>query len=368
MRRPAPKRTKSGNGALVTMICLGLLLVGGMIFALVYFLGGGSGGNLDSEMLAYLPAETNLMSSVDVEELLKNEKMKKLLDELFQTREGKRERATLTEVGISEQDVAHIVMGGEAPDGKKDRAGRKADDDESAPAFSVVIRFKKPVDKAKIAKGMGFAEQNKNGKTYFKSEKPMREPLLWFPSDTLMVITASEKQLDALFSKEPSKVVVSDEMQQLAKKMSKGQFWAVASRNALPDDWLKFIDMGKALRLPYLPTELLDAVKDMKGAGLWVKVDGDKVSFGIVGHCANKDAAEKIEKAVQKEIDERRGKELTKDSVAGHVLKKAPDVLKTLSHEVQKTIAVERSGETVEISAEFNINLAQQAVDLLTKP
>src|SRR4051794_34381642 len=70
--RPRKKR-KGGSGTAIALICLGLLLVGGLIFALIYFLGG---NNLDSEMLAYLPAETNVIVGVDVEELMKNEKVK----------------------------------------------------------------------------------------------------------------------------------------------------------------------------------------------------------------------------------------------------------------------------------------------------
>src|SRR5262245_46134174 len=80
------KKRKGGGGTAIVLICLGVLLVGGLIFALIYFLGGNS--NLDSEMLAFLPAETNVMAGIEIDELMKNDKIKNSVTSVLQG-EGK---------------------------------------------------------------------------------------------------------------------------------------------------------------------------------------------------------------------------------------------------------------------------------------
>src|SRR5438132_1682268 len=105
------RRRKSGSAALIAMICLGLLLVGGMIFALVYFLGGSS-GNLDAEMLAYLPAETNSMAGIDVQDLMNNDKMKGIVGKLLQSPPGSEVAAMLKKADISENNISRILIGG----------------------------------------------------------------------------------------------------------------------------------------------------------------------------------------------------------------------------------------------------------------
>src|SRR6516165_4915365 len=107
--RPRPAK-KSGRGTLIALICLGVLLIGGLIFALIYFLGGSN--NLDSEMLAYLPPETNLMAGVEVEELIKNDKVKNLVTVLLQN-EGRDFYAKMREAGMSENDFTRILVGGD---------------------------------------------------------------------------------------------------------------------------------------------------------------------------------------------------------------------------------------------------------------
>jgi hypothetical protein len=334
------RRKASGNGALIAMISLGLLLVGGMIFALVYFLSGSS-GNLDSEMLAFLPADSNMISGLDADELLQNKKIKELLDKVPE----KSDKSPLTELneklkptGLTIDDFSRILMGQEMAKGQ--------------PTF--VFRTKKSFDKAKMAEYFGARQEQKKGdKTYYTSRWG---DVVYFPSDTLIVET-TEKHFETLSSKDPGKVLVSDEaLRDLAKKMSKGHVWAVMSRGALDDKEMKGVEGVKQLKLPYLVPDLLDAVKDMKTAGFWTKLDGDNVKSGGVLICGNKDLADKAEKALKKEIDDRRDKSLENDPTIGVLFRQFPDDMKSLVGNFQKSLAVDRSGAALEISGTFNVS------------
>src|SRR5262249_30466529 len=141
--------------------------------------------------------------------------------------------------------------------------------------FAVVIRAKKSYDKAKIAQVVGLEEQSKNGKTYYRGTKE-KDLFVYYPTDTLAIVVANEKAVEEAMSRSSGKIVVSEDMQELAKKFSKGHIWVAV--NTVPyRDKLKEI---KGAKTPEMPPELVDAIAGMRGAGMYAKIDGDKVTFG----------------------------------------------------------------------------------------
>jgi hypothetical protein len=342
--RPRPTK-KSGRGTLIALICLGALLIGGLIFALIYFLGGSN--NLDSEMLAYLPPETNLMAGVEVEELMKNDKVKNLVTGLLQN-EGKDFYAKLKEAGMSENDFTRILIGGDM-----DMFGMRAlrDGPREEPNMVIVIRAKKAYDKAKIAQVVGLQEANKNGKTYYKSTKA-KDLLVYYPTDTLAVLTPNEKTLEGAMSRDSGKVVVSEEMQELGKKLSKGHVWFALNTTHLRDG-LKQI---KGQKIPDVPEELIDALAGMRGVGAYAKLDGDNLTFGGGILCEDRSTASKAADALQKKIEEMRGKSLDDNPLFKGKIDGMPSEVKTLIADIQKSSKADHSGAMLEMSATCSVS------------
>ena len=346
--RPRKKKKKKGRGLGVTigLAAAALLLLGGIGYLVYSLVGGGGGGDTyDTDMLAFLPAEANVVFGADVEELNKSAKLKELI--------GKSGKATgkdfigemnekLKAGGLSIDDISRVIIGVNV-----DQAATGKD----PPTFAFVVRTKKSFDKAKVAQAMEFKDEKKQGDVTYYGNK--EKEVVYFPEDSLMVAT-TEKHFEALNAKNSSKVAISDDLQELGKKMSKGHFWVVASR--LPSTALNNIDSLKAIRIPYVPTELIDALKEMKGGGISLKLDGDDLKMGFGLLCGNKDAAEKTEKAVQKEIDDRKGKNMADDPLWAKAGAGMPSEAKSVMESMQKSIAVNRSGALIEMSWSFGMN------------
>jgi hypothetical protein len=345
-----PRPHKKGNGALFVVIGLSLLLIGGVIFAVFYFLSDRS--KIDSEMLAFLPAGTNIMAGVEVEDLMKNEKIKNVVLKVLQG-EGKDFYAKLKEAGLSENDFSRILVGGVV---------RPRNRDEEATV--IVVRAKKSFDKGKIAAVMGLTEQNKNGKSYFKPAKG--EMFLYFPADTLAVFAQSEKAIEEIASRETGKVVVSEEMQDLGKKLSKGQIWVAVGKSAIAEQ-LKSLDQVK--NNPVVPNEVLEIAKGVGGVGGFIKLDGDHLTLTVGVLCASSDDASKAASNMQKSFDALRQQDLSGLlAMLGGGGKKddIPADARTLITDVQKSLKADHSGALVEISAGCSVsglvNLLETAV------
>jgi len=227
---------------------------------------------------------------------------------------------------------------------------------------TAVLRVKKSFDKAKVAEAFKFKkEEKKDGKTYYANDYDER---LYFPTDELIVF-ANQKHLDTLLAKDPSKIVVSEEMQELAKKMAKGQFWLALSKSAMDERFKEDIDEAKKGRVPYATPGLLDAIKNMKAAAYFLNLDGDTVKLGAALVAGSKEEAEKAETELKKEIAEQKDKNLEKDPLLGKKFAELPKEFKNFVSEVQKTVAVERDGGTLELSANFSMNGLESAVRAL---
>ena len=326
-------RKKSGNGPILVLIGLGVLLIGGLIFALIYFFAGKN--NLDSEMLAYVPADSNILMGVEVEALLKNDKIKSLLS----TAMGKTFLAKLNEAGLSENDFSRILLGGNSNVKSAGNFGGLHDGSKDANA-AIVIRTKKSFDKPKLIQATNLKEITKNGKTCYEGENAEK---VFFPSDTLIVLALSEKTLDEITRRDGGKAAVSDDMQELGTKMSKGHLWFAFGKSFFGDE-LKSVEKAGA---GDAPADFIDAVKGMRALGAYLKIDGDTVSFGGGILCADSTAAAKGADALQKKIDELSKKDFQKE------MGLQPEVSAFIS-DLQKSSKSDSSGALLEVSSQFS--------------
>lgn len=338
--RRAKKKKKSSLPIMIGLSLAGLIALAGIGY-LIYSLFAGGGGAYDTEMIAFLPGDSTMVVGVDLDELASNTKLKEFVQRVGkQAGEDPLKEANdkLKPAGLTTDDFSRLVVGGQMDKGAEPTA---------------VVRTKKSFDKAKFAEFMDCKkEEKKDGKTYYSDGG---DGVVYFPSDTLAVRT-TKKHYETL-AKESGKVLLSEEMQDLAKKLSKGHFWVAMSKNALPKQAMDQIDLAKAVRIPYVPPEFIDAVKDMKGFGFWVKADGDKVKFGAGVLCNKQEVAEKAEEKMKKEIDEQRSKKLEDNDLIKQGLgsKEVPSEVKSMMTNLQKSFAADRSGALVEFSGEFTL-------------
>ena len=339
----------SGKGALVAMYCLALLLVGGTAFSLYWFLSGYN-DKFDAEMLSYMSANSNVIVGADLDALSKNSRLKELFrnfDKNYDPVEKLNEKLKYT--GLTTDDFSRLLMG-------------VVSDDIHEEQFAQVWRTKKPFDKAKMAEVFGHevVQQKKGETTYFANRSGN---IVYFPTDTLIVLT-SGKHFETLTSKKPGKILVSVEMQEFVKKMSKGQAWVVASRAAFTDEDLSILNVIKGF--PYFPEALMSAAKDAKMAGLSAKFDKENLTLSGSLVCRDKEQASKAETALEKEIDDRRTKDLADDELIGATLKILPTEVRNFGNDLKKTLKAERSGSQLTLSGELRINDAFTVVKMLS--
>ena len=223
------------------------------------------------------------------------------------------------------------------------------------PKFAVVIRFSKSVDKAKIAKTSGATEQKKNEKTYYKSTKPNEKECFFFPTDSMMVVVPSEAQLEPAIAN-TGKVVISNEMQEIAKKLSKGQVWFAFSRSSIESEVKDVNQIKPALGLLGIPADaaadLVEVVKSMRGGGGYLKVDGEKLAIGLGIQCSDEKiaskAAESWSKAFKSDTD--------KGSIVKSLLAMVPTDLKNALEEGQKSLKAESSGTMLEMTTTVSLS------------
>jgi len=343
------KKKGSGIGLKIGLAVAGVLALAGIGY-LIYSLFSG-GGNYDAEMVSYLPADSTVVGGAEIGELHKNEKFKGLVDKMSSQAGDKSLKDLDTELkptGLTTADFSRVVFGG-SPTGSEP---------------TVVVRTTKAFEKAKLAEVLDCKKEMKKGDKVYYSNSSGK--VVYFPSDTMFVLT-NDKHFETLSSKESGKVLIPEELQEAAKKMSKGQVWVSISRKVLPTDYASKIDAAKAIRIPYLPPELIDAVKDMKTAGLWAKADGEQVTFGLAMICNKSETAEAAEKAIQKEIDDNKSKNLADNPLMKEAGEMAT-IAKPLTESLQKSYAVSRSGDMIEVSASFLISDAEKIANAAPAP
>jgi hypothetical protein len=189
---------------------------------------------------------------------------------------------------------------------------------------------------------MKTTEKKKNDKSYYQGSGSDSDLYLFFPSDTMMVIASTEKQIDS-FTTNPGKIVITNEMQDLGKKLSNGQIWFSFSRSVV-EEQLKGVKELKGL-FPFFSKELADAIEGMRGGGAYLSVEGDKVTFGLGILCSESTLASKAAEALNKDL---KG-DANKTSLTQTMSKMSPE-LKNGADEIQKSFSIDSSGAMLEIS------------------
>jgi hypothetical protein len=318
-RRGKKGKKKGGSGKKYLLIGGGVLVVGLVVFLLIYFLGGGS---YDEEMIAFLPADTTNINSIDIADMIsamppkQRDRMKENFGKSGDTKE-------LKEAGIGPDDIKRVV---------------EAHTKESGSV--TVVRLNKGVDKGKLTSGA--SEQKESGKSYYKMKDGK---FVYFASEKLIVEADKEDTMKSILKRDEGKVVLSDTMQEIAKKAAKGTTWHASASDK---GAFGFGGVGGDKGLESI-------FKNAKGSGGWSKLSSSEVDRGEFIMCGSADDAAKLSEAVEKKIEEDK-KNI--DARIGDLAKFMPN----LSEEDKKAIrdninsrSVSKSGNFVELTQSMKV-------------
>jgi len=252
---------------------IGLLAGAAMLFllggaAIMYFADpfGLFGGGASSDMLAWMPAETQSVEGVDYTEVSKHPKA------LSSVRTDLHDAET---IGLKAEDVASSMQGK-----KPGKGGTEV----------TVLKMKSAPDKDKIIKTAGSQEATANGKKYYKTNWG---GALYFASDKVVVLTKSEATMTGLLQKEDGKILISKDLQDCIKRAD-GHIWMAA----VGSDANMFgggMGGGGAKGPPGLPA----APPPPKSALMTAKISGEEVTVKMELVFADSDTAKKAGETIE---------------------------------------------------------------------
>jgi hypothetical protein len=200
-------------------------------------------GGSSSDLVVWLPADTQHIERIDFTEVSKHPK----------ALTGVRREITDAEgFGLKAEDVSDAMLG------KKSSKG---------PAEVIVLRLKSAADKDKVVKAAGGTEATANGRRYFKTKGG---GAIHFPSDRTVVLTRSEATMTGLLQKDAGKVVISKDLQDCVQRAD-GHLWAAT----VGSDATMFGDAGKGG--PGLPG--MAPMPAAKSAVMTARLSGDEVAI-----------------------------------------------------------------------------------------
>ncbi len=329
------RKSGSGNGAKIALLAgggvLGLLLVVGL-GVLVYNLVGG--GGLNTKDMAWLSPNTQVVVSVDVDEVWNSNVVQRILNNqnAAQLKTGLDELQKKMEQGGFNQgesidSVESFLAGYEDPD-KMDRG-----------PHLMVVRKKTPWNVDGLKTGENLSEATHNDKTFYDGGRLA----FYLPDEKTLLVGPTDSVKQALDRGATSNV---------AEKFSflpSGQIVA----GYLPDDPAKLTREIKPP--PMLPgkeyvADMMEGAKDLKG-GAWVLNLSSGIEFKVVGKCGSSDSAAKISGGIQQALAE--GRKYINDNRAK--MNEAPPEMQegiALAESVFNSISASQSGEHVTLSAE----------------
>jgi hypothetical protein len=337
--RKRKKKKKSGNKALflTLMALLGLAVIGGGIFLVVSLLG--RGGAVDKEMLAFAPADSKIVGGIDVEDILKQDKLKDPINKLMQTAQGNAMTAGMQQMGLSQNDFSKLLWAGTNTDALDKTDG------------VVVVKFKEPKpdlrDKLKTAAKA--SEVQKDGKTYYKA----KDFCVYLPNDKMAVVTTKETGMAKVLAADGTTVAISGPVKDLVDKAGGAQVWfAMADDKFARDFGAGFAAAPRMGGMAGGPgQDMGDVAKGLKGLAFWGGVNGDKISVNFSAYTTS-DAASKAASSLSSQLREMRPHS---DDMGKMMVFMGNDIA-TLFKEVVDSGDVSSSGEQLIFSCKVSVD------------
>jgi hypothetical protein len=282
---PIKPRKKKKSAAGPTKIVL--RIIGGVIgsialFILLWWVYKPVG--TDSSMLCYFPKETTGLQGYDVEEGMKNAKLKDVHETLMNNYRQFGNKHWTEASGVKDTDVVKYLSGTAST--TEDETGLDPQDKRGS---LTVIRFRKEVDEAKFVASFTGTYQceemaGKDGKKlyqlWFKKRVPPDmheeredETSFFFPNKTTLVYSNTRRELREAMNKTQGKISVEGDMKTLANEVDGHYFQC----NGGWSDQNSSVTTSGAFRLSFLDEEFRDDRRSLGvvGTAMWWASNGN---------------------------------------------------------------------------------------------
>jgi hypothetical protein len=279
------KKRKSAAGPvrLVLRICGGVAIAVCIIILLIWIY---SPVGTDHSMLCYLPPETKSIQGYDVEEGLKNHKIKEVHDTILNNYRTNSGRKFSEFSGVSEKDVVKYLSGDASTDDDKGL------DPQERRGSVTVIKFKRAVDQQKFVEsfnGVFRVEEktSKDGKKYHHlyrttwvrdHEERQDDISFFFPTSRILVYTTTWRECEEALSRQPGRVALQGDIRELADSVDGCYFQADTGWWEAPNG---VITNTMAFTLGFVDAEVRDqkTFAGRTGTACWFADNGNHFLF-----------------------------------------------------------------------------------------
>ena len=281
-----PRRKSSSSKGVWLIVSLAAFLLIGVVVLVLLLAGGRS---IDREMLAWVPADSNFMAGVDVENALNQKSIREFVDQFLTDGPGQEMDAFFKEAGLHENDVSKCWFAMNFP--LELEPNVKAP--EKAPSMCMIIKLKsKKFDPEMLRRNFNAAVIPVGSKSYYRHGT---DTFFHFPHEGMVVLTNDENTMERLLTKGENEIVVYGSMRDLAEQSASQQFWVAMAK---PKVFRYLMDVAglKQMVNPQfnLNEEQETILRNAKGASITGGLEGKTVSLKISLACDSSTSAARI--------------------------------------------------------------------------
>jgi hypothetical protein len=273
---------------------LGTLIA--LVVILILLLSGNS-GNRQRELLAWVPAESNVMMGIDIHDGLSQPRINQFVNDLI-NQLGRREADEFfREAGFELNDLDLLWMAGKFP---TDPTLKEIDFDRQA-SFCILVKLRSPkFNVERLRREFDAAEIAVGNKQIYRGYGDM---YFHFPTNDLMILSNRESELARLITKKEGEIAVFGSMRTEAERAMNHQLWVAVSDAKV---------FSASLRDPVFPEVMRDApdwvlrlwksIQNGTGYTATCGMKGESISLDVTLTCDSSKSAGEIVTELQGQL------------------------------------------------------------------
>jgi hypothetical protein len=365
--QPKLKKKKRKQGSNTTLILA--LSIGGLVLLLA---GGGLGAYFwlrtpnYQEPLAFVPANSTVIVSADVENLIDQLGVNALVEQaLKQTSAEVKFADCKKETDLEFKELfSQVTFALTTPVQQMMNPAAGLNPNQKV---VVVVKSKVPFDPKKVAKHLNFPDvpEKLAGKSYYKKTVTKDQLALFMPSKRLMVITNMvEKELEGILTADGNKIAPSGDMLAMITRVRSSPFWTVSLNDPNAAKNMQ-ANLGAQMAVPGLDMNALTtAMAGAKSSAAWLDIENNQVKLTLGLMFPDPGGATRMVTELDKAWKLAKG--LIGLAMFAPQMKDAPKMVKDAIDEVMKNTKVTNQETLAQISTEIglaNVKLMIQELD-----
>jgi hypothetical protein len=347
-KKSKKSRKRSNLPLILGLVVGGVLLFGSLAGAGLWWFWLRSD---NPDPLAYVPADSTLLISVDYGALMKHSALAPMLLNSYERSEsifGPWKKET----GLEYQDLCdRMVVAINTPVEKAFAPGSK-------PTITLLIKSRVNLDRGKIYKSTrGATEAKLQGITYYKIGVD-EFTSMYMPSRRLIILTnAPEAQLGNLFNADGKKPLLPGDVLDMVGPADENPFWVVVPMGNRTSQAVKDIPIPPNNE-EFKP--FLDALPQAQSATFTANVQNNQLRLQFALQCGDAGAAQRVADATRDALS--KNKNVLDDPQAKMVLAMSPPSLTTFFNEILNSLTVSNEGATSRLTADTRMETLQAVV------